>query len=135
MKFEYIGFNFIKQLNSDKFTSNLNQYHYFTSNLNEKIDITFLPFVDFDERYDAVYFDAKLNNSNLSYYGNAILGQKELLNISRTVFNKKVIEDYMAFLRYSSQPSSPEVFTHFWAVTHSNYNIKLEPADLFRRKK
>lgn len=135
MNFETIGFNFIKQLNSDKFMSEFKQYNYFTSNLNENIDITFLHFVDFDKRYDAIYYNAKLNNSNISYYGNAVLGKKELLNINRTIFAKNVIDDYVRFLGYSRQPSSPEVFIHFWQVTHSSYNIKIEPADLFNRNR
>lgn len=133
MKYEKIGFNFIKQLNSSKFISELDHYHYFTPNLNEKVNITFLRFVHFDNKYDVIYYDAKLNNSNLSYYGNATLSDKQLLNINKTIFSRVVIDDYIKYLQYSSQVSSPQVFNHFWQVTHSNYNIKLEPADIFKR--
>ncbi len=133
MKFEEIGFNFIKQCNSSQFLTELEKYHYFTTNLNEKVDIAFLPFVDFDQRYDAIYYDGKLNGSALSYYGNAVLSDKELSNINRTLFTKRVINDYLSYLRYSSQISTPDVFNHFWQVTSSNYNIKIEPADVFKR--
>lgn len=135
MKFENIGFNFIEQLNSEKFINNLNQYHYFTPSENEKVDITFLRFVKFDNKYDAIYYNASLNNSNISYYGNGIIGDNELINIKKTMFNREVIDEYIKYLQFSNQSSDIEVFIHFWKVTSSNFNIKIEPADIFKRKR
>lgn len=135
MKFELLAFNFINQCNSNQFVMNIQNYEYFTSNLNQKIDIEFLKFIEFDDRFDVIFYDPKLNNSIISYYGNVVLNPNQMGNISRVLFNRKVIDDYIAYLQYSSLQSTEEVFKHFWNVTNSNYKIKIEPAELFVREK
>lgn len=128
-----MGFNFIDQCNNESFIANLNMYEYFTLSINEKIDIKMLSFVEFDVRYDAIYYNVTLNNSVISYYGNALLKASEKNNLNRVVFSRKIVSDYVKFLKFSNQSSSKEVFLHFWDVTFQNYDVKIEPADVFKR--
>ncbi len=135
MKFDKIGFNFIEQCNNSIFIEELSKYTKFTKANNEHVDIKFLPFVEFDDKYDAIYYNPKLNNSAVSYYGNAVLKSNELKKIEHTIFAKNVVEDYIKYLRFSNQPSSNHAFNHFWELSSTSYQIKLEPAELFKRKK
>lgn len=135
MKFEQIGFNFIEQCNNQNFVDNIEQYQYFTINSSEKIDIKFIPFLDFDQKYQVIYYNSNINNSTISYYANTTLSTKQLSDISRTIFTIEVIADYIKFLQFSNQLSTKQLFLHFWQVSFTNYAIKLEPADLFNRRK
>ncbi|WOO89377.1 hypothetical protein R2F61_01350 [Mollicutes bacterium LVI A0078] len=135
MEFNEIGFNFIDQCNNLHFVQNLSKYTKFTKSSKEQIDIKLLTFVEFDSKYDAIYYNAKINNSVISYYGNAILTPAQVKNIDRTIFDIKVVEDYISFLRFSNKSSSEETFDHFWKLSVTNYQIKVEPADLFKRKR
>ncbi len=132
MIYEKIGFNFINQCNNEFWLESITDEFIFTSTSSEQINLSFIKFVHFDEEYDAVYYNPKINNSNISYYGNAILTQQEIKQIDSVMFSSKVLKDYLNYLEFTQEKSTRARFINFWLVTLNNYKIKVEPAELFK---
>ncbi len=132
MKLADIGFNFIELCNQTDFDEQVDNYQLYCVAYKEQIAMDFLPFVSFDDNYDAYYFSSVYNNGAISYFGNSVLSEQELKNIKFVFFQKKIVHSYLDYLKYSKKRSTKERFIHFWLITRHQYKIKVEPCDIFK---